>query len=158
MNLGPISKNTSTVEVEESKDGLWLRDGEWEGLMPYEDFPQFRKMPPDEVAKVEKPESERYSWPNLGLVVDRSTIEDSHFLWRDLRNMRYVALGLLVLMGVVFIIASVSIDRQYRPVSLAGLRPRFCRSCYGRGTSGLVRRHRTVPAPPRQPDYPSHKD
>ena len=53
----------------------------------------------------------RYSWPNLGLVVDRSVIEDSHSLKCGLRGMRYVALGLLVLMGVVFIIASVSIDQ-----------------------------------------------
>ncbi len=68
MNLGPISNSTSTVEVSESKDGIWLRDGEWQGLMPYEDFPQFKKMPHDEIAKVEKPESEQYFWPPLALM------------------------------------------------------------------------------------------
>ena len=56
MNLGPISNSTSTVEVNKSKDGIWLRDGEWQRLMPYEDFPQFRDMPHDDIAKVEKPE------------------------------------------------------------------------------------------------------
>lgn len=111
MNLGPISNSTSTVEVKESKDGIWLCDGEWKGLMPYEDFPQFRKMSPDEVAKVEKPESERYSWPNLGLVVDRKDIEESHSLKDELRDMRRVALGLLVLMGVVFVVASINIGQ-----------------------------------------------
>ena len=111
MNLGPISKNTSTVEVNKSKDGIWLRDGEWESLMPYEDFPQFRKMRPDEVAKVEKPEPEQYFWPNLGLVVGRQTIEKSHDRKRGLQRMRCVALGLLVLMGVIFVIASVNIDQ-----------------------------------------------
>ena len=111
MNLGPISNSTSTVEVNKSKDGLWLRDGEWKGLMPYEDFPQFKDMPHDEVAKVEKPESEQYFWPDLGRVVDRQTIEISHSHKRGLQLMRYVALGLLVLMGVVFVLASVNIGR-----------------------------------------------
>ena len=112
MNLGPLNNSTSTVEVNESKNGIgiWLRDGEWQGLMPYEDFPQFKGRKPDEIAKVEKPESEQYSWPDLGLVVDRQTIKDSHKRRRELQRMRWVALGLLILMGVVFVIASVNID------------------------------------------------
>ena len=111
MNLGPASNSTPTVEVNKSKDGIWLRDGEWQGLMPYEDFPQFEKMSHGEVAKVEKPEPEQYFWPDLGRVVDRSDIEHSHSLKHGLQHMRYVALGLLVLMGVIFIIASINIGQ-----------------------------------------------
>ena len=111
MNSGPISNSTSTVEVNKSKDGIWLRDGEWQGLMPYEDFPQFRDMPHDDIAKVEKPEPGQYFWPNLGRVVDRQTIEISHSHKRGLQLMRYVAFGLLVLMGVIFVVASVNIGQ-----------------------------------------------
>ena len=111
MNLGPLSSNPSTVEVNKSKDGIRLRDGEWKGLMPYEDFPQFRDMPHDEIVKIKRPESEQYSWPDLGFVVDRQTIEDSHGHKRELQRMRWVALGLLILMGVVFVIASVNIGQ-----------------------------------------------
>ena len=111
MNLGPISNSTSTVEVNKSKDGIWLRDGEWRRLMPYEDFPQFRDMPHDDIAKVEKPEPGQYFWPDLGRVVDRQTIEISHSHKRGLQLMRHVALGLLVLMGVIFVIASINIDQ-----------------------------------------------
>ena len=111
MNLGPINNSTSTVEVNKSKDGIWLRDGEWKGLMPYEDFPQFRDMPHDDIAKVEKLESGQYFWPNFGPVADRKTIEDSHSHKRELQFMRYVALGLLVLMGVIFVIASINIGQ-----------------------------------------------
>ena len=110
MNLELLS-STSTVEVNTSKDGIWLRNGKWQGLMPYEDFPQFRNMPHAEIAKVETPEPEQYFWPNLGLVVDRQTIEKSHSHKCGLERMRKVALGLLVLMGVIFVIASIYIGQ-----------------------------------------------
>ena len=106
MNLGSISNSTSAVEVKESNDGIWLRDGGWQGLMPYEDFPQFKGNQQGDIAKVEKPESEQYYWPDFGIVADRQTIEDSHSRKRGLQRMRWVALGLLVIMGVVFVISS----------------------------------------------------
>lgn len=62
MNLGPVSNRTTTVEVNKSKDGIWLRDGEWRRLS-------------------------------------------------ELQFMRRVALGLLVLMGVIFVIASINIGQ-----------------------------------------------
>ena len=62
MNLGPVSNSTTTVEVNKSKDGIWLRDGEWRRLS-------------------------------------------------ELQFMRRVALGLLVLMGVIFVIASINIGQ-----------------------------------------------
>ena len=111
MNLRPMSNSTTTVEVNKSKDGIWLRDGEWQGLIPYEDFPQFEKMSHDDIAKVEKPESEQYFWPDLGRVIKRPDIEHSHSLKLGLQFMRYVALGLLVLMGVVFVLASINIGQ-----------------------------------------------
>lgn len=111
MNLGSISNSTSTVEVNKSKDGIWLRDGEWQRLMPYEDFPQFENMRHEEIAKVETPEPEQYFWPNLGRTFNRKEIEKSHSLKRGLQHMRHVALGLLVLMGVIFVIASINIGQ-----------------------------------------------
>ena len=60
--LKPISNSTPTVEVNKSKDGIWLRDGEWRRLS-------------------------------------------------ELQFMRRVALGLLVLMGVIFVIASINIGQ-----------------------------------------------
>ena len=112
MSLGTTSDRKSTVEAAKSRHGVRLQDGKWRGLMPYEDFPQFRSLPPDEISKIEKPAPEQYSWPDLGYVVDREAIGNSHARKRGLQRMRYVALGLLVLMGVVFVLASINIGQH----------------------------------------------
>lgn len=111
MNSEPLSNNISAVETNKSRDGIRIRDGEWTGLMPYEDFPQFREANHSQVVKIEKPSPEQYSWPDLGIAVDRQTVENSQGRKRGLKRMRLLALGLLVFMGAVFIVASAGLDQ-----------------------------------------------
>ncbi len=96
------------LEVASSRDGVWVRDedGEWTGLLPYEDFPQFKGVAESALVKVETPGPEQYAWPELGITADRQTVEDSHRRKRGLTRMRRLALGLLALMAVVFVACS----------------------------------------------------
>ncbi|MYA59995.1 MAG: DUF445 domain-containing protein [Chloroflexi bacterium] len=112
MSLAPNSTGASTPNAKKTKSGVRLRDGEWSGTLPYEDFPQFREMPEDEVVNLQTPEAGQYLWPSLGRVVDRQTIEISQTRKRGLQRMRYCAFALLVLMGMVFALADTQMDQH----------------------------------------------
>lgn len=98
-----------TLEVARARDGVWVRDGEWTGMLPYEDFPKFRDAAESALVKLQTPGPGQYAWPELGITADRQTVEDSHRRKRGLSRMRRLALGLLALMAAVFVACSVGL-------------------------------------------------
>jgi hypothetical protein len=57
---------TSPVEVTHvSGNGLWLLLGDEELLLPFEQFPWFRKATIDQLSHVERPTENHLYWPDL---------------------------------------------------------------------------------------------
>ncbi len=59
---------TLAVEVTHiSRNGLWLLLGDEELLLPFEQFPWFRKATIDQVSHVERPTKDHLYWPELDI-------------------------------------------------------------------------------------------
>ena len=59
-----------------SRHGLWLRLGDEELLLRFEDFPGFRKATVEQIMRVEQPVPDHLYWPLLDVDVSVASIRD----------------------------------------------------------------------------------
>ncbi|MFM8454607.1 MAG: DUF2442 domain-containing protein [Gammaproteobacteria bacterium] len=67
MTLSPLGKNTSKIEINLNKNGIWLLVNEEEFFLPYPEYPWFLNATLEKIYNVELQSPRHLFWPDLDI-------------------------------------------------------------------------------------------